>query len=403
MLQNFFIIHPPLCKREGQEENKILYFHPDPTPSQKLKQIGLAEALNAVSKSFSGNCEALRTKKFTHAFLEPEQDLLISLSIKNGDTQYSHALLLSVLNDWYELFMRIHGNLIDLLEKIGLLKLKELLSSFFGSFLEKMKIHSYGLPELFCSYELDNSTESQFDLIYLVNRIRSRFSPIDGHLIFSKNTVYSTNIDRQSVYILMIYLSSMFSDAENGFLNLDFDSFFVPAKNKRQNIFVYYRQSHFCVFLIDQNLSLDKKFPLIEIKSFLDKNLPLKSEDQKSSSQSGMKEAFNYYICDEQNGNSKDTFYSFSGIERQCKIHPSVSSLIVAFQQIYLMPNGGEVSAETSDNTWILTKSDNKKMSVFVEKKASEKNLSDITSDVDKILSTVHPGISFETDVLRKQ
>ena len=146
--------------------------------------------------------------------------------------------------------------------------------SFFGSFLEKMKIHSYGLPELFCSYELDNSRESvsiflifinldrlieilwpdtrmqtkkylnfqQFDLIYLVNRIRSRFSPIDGHLIFSKNTVYSTNIDRQSVYILMIYLSSMFSDAENGFLNLDFNSFFVPAKNKRQNIFVYYRK-----------------------------------------------------------------------------------------------------------------------------------------------------------------
>ena len=108
---------------KGQEENKILYFHPDLSLSQKLKQIGLAEALNAVSKSFSGNCEALRTKKFTHAFLEPEQDFLISLSIKNGDTQYSHALLLSgnfilcscriivglVLNDWYELFMRVHG------------------------------------------------------------------------------------------------------------------------------------------------------------------------------------------------------------------------------------------------------------------------------------------------------
>ncbi|CBY20205.1 unnamed protein product [Oikopleura dioica] len=266
-----------------------------------------------------------------------------------------------------------------------------------------MKIHSYGLPELFCSYELDSSRESQFDLIYLVNRIRSRFSPIDGHLIFSKNTVYSTNIDRQSVYILLIYLSSIFSDAENGFLTLNFDSFYVPPKNKRQNIFVYHRQSHFCVFLIDQNLSQERTFPLMEIKSFLDKNLPLKNEDQKSASQSGMKEAFNYYICDEQNGNSKDTFYSFSGSERQCKIHPSVSSLIVAFQQIYLMPNGGEVSAETSNNTWILTKSDNKKMSVFVEKKASEKNLSDITSDVDKILSTVHPGISFETEVLRKQ
>ena len=40
----------------------------------------------------------------------------------------------------------------------------------------------------------------------------------------------------------MIYLSSMFSDAENGFLNLEFDSFYVPAKDKRQNIFVYHRK-----------------------------------------------------------------------------------------------------------------------------------------------------------------
>ncbi|CAG5113471.1 Oidioi.mRNA.OKI2018_I69.chr2.g7578.t1.cds [Oikopleura dioica] len=265
-----------------------------------------------------------------------------------------------------------------------------------------MKIHSYSLPELFCSYELDASRESQFDLIYMVNRVRSRFSPIDGYLIFSQNTVYSTNIDRQSVYILMIYLTSMFSDAENGFIDLGFDTFFLPTKNSRQEIFVYHRQAHFCVFLMGNS---DQSFPLNEVKSFLDKNLPLKREEQNKleHQNAASKEAFHYYICDEQNGNSKDTFYSFSGSERQCRIHPSVSSLIVAFQQIYLMPNGGEVSAETSDNTWILTKSDNKKMSVFVEKKPSEKNLSDITTDVDKILASVQPGISFETELLRKK
>lgn len=84
-----------LTKEKGEEAEKILYFHPDLPLNQRLKQVGLAEALNAVSKSFSGNCEALRTKKLTHAFLEPEKNFLISLSIKNGDTQYSHALLLS--------------------------------------------------------------------------------------------------------------------------------------------------------------------------------------------------------------------------------------------------------------------------------------------------------------------
>ena len=75
----------------------------------------------------------------------------------------------------------------------------------------------------------------------MINRVRSRFSAINGYLIFSQNTVYSTNIDRQSVYILMIYLTSMFSDAENGFIDLGFDTFFLPTKNSRQKIFVYHR------------------------------------------------------------------------------------------------------------------------------------------------------------------
>ena len=43
------------------------------------------------------------------------------------------------------------------------------------------------------------------------------------------------------------------------------------------------------------------------------------------------------------------------------------------------------------------------RMSVFVEKKPSEKNLSDITNDVDKILASVQPGISFETELLKKK
>ena len=86
----------------------------------------------------------------------------------------------------------------------------------------------------------------------MINRIRSRFSPIDGYLIFSQNTVYSTNIDRQSVYILMIYLTSMFCDAENGFIDLGFDTFFIPTKNSRQKIFVYHRMvfSYFRIQLI---------------------------------------------------------------------------------------------------------------------------------------------------------
>ena len=96
MLFNFFIIHPPLCRSEGDEARKILFYHSsnqNTTLVQQLKDIGLAEALNQISKNFSGSCEALRTQKYTHAFLEPEENFLISLVIKNGDSAINYALL----------------------------------------------------------------------------------------------------------------------------------------------------------------------------------------------------------------------------------------------------------------------------------------------------------------------
>jgi hypothetical protein len=95
MLQSFFVIHPPLCVNEGDEDKKILFYYSNSETSNlsKLKNIGLAEALNSISKNFSGTCEALRTQKSTHAFIEPEPNFLMSLVIKNGDSVINHALL----------------------------------------------------------------------------------------------------------------------------------------------------------------------------------------------------------------------------------------------------------------------------------------------------------------------
>ena len=110
MRVKFFIINPPLCKHEGDEMAKILYYHPkDESDLKKLQAIGLGEALIQVSKRFAGTCEALTTAKFIHGFLEPESDILISLIIENPDSNISHALLSAVISDWYELYSRLNG------------------------------------------------------------------------------------------------------------------------------------------------------------------------------------------------------------------------------------------------------------------------------------------------------
>ena len=44
MRVKFFIIRPPLCKHEGDEMSKILYYYPqDETDQKKLQAIGLGQ------------------------------------------------------------------------------------------------------------------------------------------------------------------------------------------------------------------------------------------------------------------------------------------------------------------------------------------------------------------------
>ena len=58
------------------------------------------------------------------------------------------------------------------------------------------------------------------DLIYLISRISDRFTRPVGHLFFHQNEVLSSNIDRQTVYIIMLYLNHYIKEYENGFLKV---------------------------------------------------------------------------------------------------------------------------------------------------------------------------------------
>ena len=53
------------------------------------------------------------------------------------------------------------------------------------------------------------------------------------------------------------------------------------------------------------------------------------------------------------------TYPLFSNGSKQPKLHPDVNNLIIEFQQTYLIPNRGEISAQTHDGNWILTKAQN--------------------------------------------
>lgn len=62
-----------------------------------------------------------------------------------------------------------------------------------------------------------------------------------------------------------------------------------------------------------------------------------------------------------------------------------------------MIPNGGEISAQTGDGSWILTKSQNNRTAVFVNSHAKDKNLADVTSDIDQLVKdNLSSVVSFE-------
>lgn len=395
MLFSFFIIHPPLCKHEGDEISKILYYYPSTDSNEKkLKNIGLGEALIAISKKFNGTCEALKTKKYIHGFLEPENNFLISLVIENPDSNISHALISSVISDWYELFVRFNG-------PIGSLGSTEesisILDSFYTKCIQNMPVYSYSLPELFRSFNFESDKIWQMDLLYLISRISDRFENPSGHLFFHQNEILSSNLDRQTIYIIMLYLNHYIKDYENGFLTLPYNNLHKTEKSPGGKLLAYFRQNQMLVLIFDD----DEKIDLQKLKIFLDKNLVLKDfPSDGSKPKNDQKNEINFFLCNDINGISNENMFQYKYINgsKQPKLHPDVNNLIIEFQQTYLIPNRGEISAQTHDGNWILTKAQNDRTGVFVHRSAPDKNLAEVTSEVNQLcLNELKNSIKFES------
>ena len=125
------------------------------------------------------------------------------------------------------------------------------------------------------------------DLLYLISRISDRFENPSGHLFFHQNEILSSNLDRQTIYIVMLYLNHYVKDYENGFLTvslqpnfsvewrkiqLPYNNLHKTDKNPGGKLFAYFRQNQMLVLIFDN----EEKIDLQKLKIFLDKNLVLK-------------------------------------------------------------------------------------------------------------------------------
>ncbi|XP_076043499.1 vacuolar fusion protein CCZ1 isoform X2 [Oratosquilla oratoria] len=92
-LKNFFIFNSSYGQKEGQEHEKVLYYHPSSTElDTQVRQVGLAEAITRFASQFNKteDCESLHTQKTRQVFYQPEQNIwmvmyLTSVNVSQGD------------------------------------------------------------------------------------------------------------------------------------------------------------------------------------------------------------------------------------------------------------------------------------------------------------------------------
>lgn len=110
-------------QHEGQELDKILFFHPTSCPlTSQLSVIGLGEGLITFTRIFSPEapCEVIEADKHSHVFHQPEPDIWMVMVVeknKEFDEIGRHHALQAVLKEAHCLFTMFYGSIRALLEK----------------------------------------------------------------------------------------------------------------------------------------------------------------------------------------------------------------------------------------------------------------------------------------------
>ncbi|XP_055148334.1 vacuolar fusion protein CCZ1 homolog B-like isoform X3 [Symphalangus syndactylus] len=149
-LLSFFIYNPRFGPREGEEENKILFYHPNEVEkNEKIRNVGLCEAIVQFTRTFSPSkpAKSLHTQKNRQFFNEPEENFWMVMVVRNPIIEkqskdgkpvieYQEEELLdkvysSVLQQCYSMYKLFNGTFLKAMEEGGVKLLKERLEKFF--------------------------------------------------------------------------------------------------------------------------------------------------------------------------------------------------------------------------------------------------------------------------------
>ncbi|XP_066331423.1 vacuolar fusion protein CCZ1 homolog isoform X1 [Miscanthus floridulus] len=110
-------------QQEGQELDKILFFHPADCPILlQLSVIGLCEGIVTFTRIFSPeeDCEVIESEKHSHVFYQAETDIWMVLVVeknKENELTWRYGALQGILKEAHSLFAMFHGPIRTLLDR----------------------------------------------------------------------------------------------------------------------------------------------------------------------------------------------------------------------------------------------------------------------------------------------
>ncbi|RXM32902.1 Vacuolar fusion protein CCZ1-like [Acipenser ruthenus] len=267
-LLNFFVYNPKFGPKEGEEEKKILFYHPNEVEkNEKIRNVGLCEAIIQFTRTFCPTkpAKSLHTQKNRQFFCEPEENFWMVMVVRNPmieknnkdgkpvveyqEEEILDSVYSSVLQQCYNMYKLFNGTFARTMEAGGVDLLKQRLEKFFYRYLQTLHLQSCDLLDIFSGisfFPLDKMT-------YL--KIQSFVNRMEESLNLVKYTAFLYN----DQLIWFLTGPSNLKDPEAKFR---FPKIFVNTENTYEelHLIVYKAMSAAVCFMINTSVELTREF-----------------------------------------------------------------------------------------------------------------------------------------------
>ncbi|KAK7919825.1 hypothetical protein WMY93_011109 [Mugilogobius chulae] len=228
-LLSFFIYNPTFGPREGEEEKKILFYHPsDVEKNEKIRNVGLCEAIVQFTRTFCPTkpAKSLHTQKNRQFFFEPEENFWIVMVVRNPmvekpnkdgkppTVEYQEEEILdtvygAVVRQCYSMYKLFNGTFGRAMEAGGVEQLIQKLEKFFYRYLQTLHLQSCDLLDVFGGisfFPLDKMTYLKIQSF--VNRVEESLSLIKYTAFLYNDQLIWSGLEQDDMRILYKYLTT---------------------------------------------------------------------------------------------------------------------------------------------------------------------------------------------------